>query len=719
MLEKLLKKYPAGSDITILNTMYQYSKYNEYGVKQEDFLAITYKDNKTGIKDHIVIKSPEYDFYIANPGTEVNYNKLFVEKENVSKVTATYNKLEKKIAEVLNREAEYNDAINDKDKTTIRKLHADPRVFNSDQNIEDHYRLEFGKLYTNNIFKLHKAYYDIEVDIKDMVENVPGECPINAIALHDEFHDKIIQFLLRNPNNPLIEKYEQKWLNGSMNSNIVHDFVEFHLGGWKQMKRAGLENTTFEVIFFDDEIELLRTFFKMVYKFDPDFIWGWNSGAFDMEYIINRIIRLGMSPSDIMCDHEHWKESFVVNYVDNRHLNEFAERGDFTYIACHPVWMDQMIQFCSRRKAKMGSFTSFKLDDIGLRIAKVRKLDYSHITTNIADLPWLDFKTFSLYNFMDVIVQRCIENKAQDLDYIFAKCIMNNTSYKKGHRQTVYLINRMTKEWDKLGYIIGNNANRWNDKPDKFLGALVHDPLHTSDYPKIKIDGRPIMVCDNCQDYDFKSLYPSIILQFNIAPNTQIGYIKIWDLWCARRINRIHTKNHPKRNIDILYFPDNAFNKPFWIRPIQNGLVELYKDKEYKQKIITIPFDKREWETVSLEKVWNNSNIFNDDNYSMSGEFIENLVTNNLVEFCKRWLHLGGVKEVIEDLQEYRENNLRSFSSIKNNFTDYRYIDGKLIIVPFYDLGGQTAIKPFEFTGLIDKPFDIYKERNKGVNNEN
>jgi DNA polymerase elongation subunit (family B) len=186
-----------------------------------------------------------------------------------------------------------------------------------------------------------------------------------------------------------------------------------------------------------------------------------------------------------------------------------------------------MIQYASRRKAKFVSFKSFKLDDIGELEAGVKKLDYHHITTNIAELPWLDFKTFVLYNIMDVIVQKCIEVKTQDLEYIFAKCVLNNTSYKKGHRQTVYLINRMASEWYKMGYIIGNNCNKDNPKGDKFLGALVGNPDNTNDYSKMKIDGRAILVCENLNDYDFKSLYPSIMGEFNIAPNTQIGKINI------------------------------------------------------------------------------------------------------------------------------------------------------------------------------------------------
>ena len=180
----------------------------------------------------------------------------------------------------------------------------------------------------------------------------------------------------------------------------------------------------------------------------------------------------------------------------------FAERGDYTFISGHTVWLDQMIQFASRRKAKFGSFDSFKLDDIGMKVAKVRKLDYSHITNNITMLPWLDFTTFFLYNIFDVVVQKCIEQKNEDIEYIYAKCMINNTSYRRGHRQTVYLINRMTKEFDKLGFTIGNNVNRWNEKPEKFAGALVHDPVYTSDYAKVKINGISIFVVNNLQDFD-------------------------------------------------------------------------------------------------------------------------------------------------------------------------------------------------------------------------
>ena len=202
-----------------------------------------------------------------------------------------------------------------------------------------------------------------------------------------------------------------------------------------------------------------------------------------------------------MCD-QRFKAKIVNNFIDTFHINELAERGDSTYITGLPIFIDQMIQYGSRRKSKIGSIKSTRLDDIGELEAKVRKLDYSHITQFIEELPWLDFETFVLYNIMDVVVQKCIESKTQDLEYIFPKCVVNNTPYRKGHRQTTYRANRMANDFYKMGYIIGNNVNKFNQKPPKFLGALVHNPDNTSDYCKLKIDGRELWICDNLQDYD-------------------------------------------------------------------------------------------------------------------------------------------------------------------------------------------------------------------------
>lgn len=498
----MLDRYKPGTDLTIMNAFYQYALKDADGNRVKDYIAIVYKNNETGRKCHEIISEPEFTFYKMKDEAP-NYNQLFIEQDKVEPVTCKYSHLKKKMAEVTGNIDFYNENIQNGNSKENDKLFTVPSLFAADVNIEDYYRKEFGKRFLNNINRITKGFYDIEVDTRYMSGTFVrmGECPINALAYFNADTYKITSYLLRNNKNPLIEEFENELSFNRFTYTDVKEFIKDAVGGWKQYKRYKLDTLEIEIKFFDNEIELLSDFFGQVHIDDIDFIEGWNSSAFDLEYIINRIMELGYEPVDIMCD-QSWEIKQVKNFVDQKHLSDFAERGDYTFISGNTIWIDQMIQFCSRRKAKIGSFDSFKLDDIGNMVAGVHKLDYSHITNDIAMLPWLNYKTFVLYNIMDVVVQHCIEYKSNDLEYIFAKAIMNNTSYKKIHRQTVYLINRMNKEFEKLGYIIGNNVNKWNEQPDKFAGALVGDPLNITDYPKMKVGDRYINVIDSGQDLD-------------------------------------------------------------------------------------------------------------------------------------------------------------------------------------------------------------------------
>lgn len=497
-----LRDSNGGNDLTIMNIYYQNPTKDSEGNRVKDYIAIVYKDNTTGKKHHIIIQEPSYTYYLMKE-QDPGYNQLFIEKDKVEPVTCKYSALLKSIADSTNNIDFYNSNIQNATYSENQKLHTLPQVFGSDINIEDYYRKLFGQEFTNNINKLSKGFFDIEVETRYIAGDfvMMGESAINCIGYLNAANNTITQYLLRDKRNPLIEEFETQYELNIISHSDIMKFIEENIGGYKQYTRYKMKDFTVTIKFYDSEIELLKEFFEQVHIDNLDFLLAWNGSAFDIDYLIARIIALGYDPADIMCD-QSWKIRQVKNYVDNRNFSELAERGDYTFISGNTVWIDQMIQFASRRKAKIGSFTSFKLDDIGADVAGVHKLDYSHITKNIAMLPWLDFKTFVFYNIFDVIVQYCIEFKCNDMEYIFAKALMNNTSYKKIHRQTVYLINRMNKEWDKLGYVIGNNINRWNEKPDKFAGALVGDPLHLTDYSKMEIDGYHINVADTGQDYD-------------------------------------------------------------------------------------------------------------------------------------------------------------------------------------------------------------------------
>ncbi len=524
----MIKGRTEGDNITLINTTF-YRGTDPKDNKFKEFLTLIYKDCDTGLKYKEEIINPDYEYFVAKPDKRVNYPRLFASKSDVESVIVPYRDLEKDIAKRTGMTDYFYENINNNNRYENRKLHMHPDIFNSDMNIEDHYRYRFGKMYKNEPCKISKSFFDIETDTINMMGDFPepGECPINAITIILQDEQQVYTFLLRNKNNPQIEEFEKSVQNGNIFSEL-ESFVIDAVGGPSIAEKYSI-HFKYNFLFYDedDEINLIKDLFNAINAFKPDFALAWNMG-FDIPYLIARIRNLGYDPRDIMCNPD-FNNKIAEYYVDERMKSEFAERGDFALISSYTVFLDQMIHFASRRKGQ-SKFISFTLDFIGEVIAKVKKLDYKHITTNITELPYKDYKTFVFYNIMDVIVQYCIEFMTGDIEYVFSKCNMNNTRYSKAHRQTVYLTNRGIKEFYNTddGYIMGNNVNKFNSKPNaKFPGAFVADPVKVNNYSRLSIYGRLIDVFDNLDDFDYASLYPSIIRQFNIAPHTQIGMVTI------------------------------------------------------------------------------------------------------------------------------------------------------------------------------------------------
>ena len=499
--ELLIPGYPKGSNITVLNTCYIGKRRDDEGNQSKDYIAITFRDNDRGVKKVHIIYEPLYTFYKLKDGYSLDHNLFFIEKDKVEPVTCKYADILRVIAEVTGNVEEFYDNARNGNSSVNRKLHYIPDIFMSDLNIEDYYRFLFGKSYTNEQFTLRKAYLDIETDgryaLGDFPE--PGEVPINAVAYLDEANNIEYQFLLEDPRNPLIQKYKESY-NDPRQMEKLKRFIVNAVGGKKKAKKFGVDKLEYRLIFMNDELEMIHKLFELINATSPDILLIWNM-AFDLDYIIARIQVLGADPEDIICD-PRIKQRYLRYYVDERNKNELAERGDFVALSSYTIWLDQMIEFASRRKGR-GQFASYSLDSIGEDVAHVKKLNYSHITANINMLPYLNYEIFSFYNLMDVIVQKCIENSTQDCEYVFTKCLVNNTRYSKCHRQSTYLANRFTKDFYELGYIIGNNKNTGNEKPSiKYPGAAIGDPLHNSSIVLIHVNGRPTLLASNMVDFD-------------------------------------------------------------------------------------------------------------------------------------------------------------------------------------------------------------------------
>ena len=541
--DQLIPSYPLGSDLVILDATYhfpnkqQVESYN--GVKTvytPDTMTIVYKDNTTGKKGIEVREKLNYVFYmLKNNVPTPKYDMFFTDMKNLDEIKCKYRDVNKAIAEKLDQyegTTKYTDLYKKNVRDGNYKANMDfqksRRVFGSDIPINDFYRMRFAEQYKNTETPVSRAYLDIEVDVKLSPTDFPtnGNCPINAISYFEHDTKRLFTFLLNQKDvNPKSNEFCTTVDNREFNEEFK-GFLNETLGSEK-VKDFKLENIQTKVLTYNDELTLLKDLFGYINYSKPDFLMVWNM-SFDIPFIINRILVLGGNPKEIMCIHDISPLYENCNYIIDSDHEDFSTKGDYADITSYTVYLDQLIQFASRRRGG-ARYRSYSLDYIGNEMAGVQKLHYENIAANVMELPYNDYRTFVKYNMMDVLVQYCIEFKADDILYVFDKALLNCTEYKKVHRQTIYLSNRATIMFKNFGnYVLGNNLNKFKPKPTvKYEGAYVADPCKFGDKYKDKVNGVPIMRASNAIDFDFTRLYPSITQEYNMAPNTEIGYIKI------------------------------------------------------------------------------------------------------------------------------------------------------------------------------------------------
>lgn len=522
--------YKPDSNLTIMNLFYKYQGKDQSGNKTKDFATLIYKDNVTGRKYHQTFHEPKYTYYLAKPEIQIeDYNRHFIEIEKTNPVTCKWNELYKSIAEETGNLDLFKDNLRSGNFKANKLFLTHPRVFGADMPILNYMRSEFNSTYQNPVCPITIGFFDTEADgiNADSDDLVIGRDPTIMISMFFTGTNTMYSFIRRDSNNPLIEELEVGLQNDFESyKEKFKDYVKFDLGSDEKIKKYGLSDINLSVGFFDTELDMIVSFFEHVKKLSPDFLLAWNMG-YDIPQLIARLQANGVDPASVICDQE-FENKFCNYIVDERNKNEPEERCDFADIASYTTYLDQMILYASRRKGQ-SAVSSFSLDNIGTIECGVQKLDYHDITTNITKFPYLDFERFWIYNMIDVIVQVCIEMQTGDLRYVFNNVIEMNTPYQKIFRQTVYLAAKGADFYKSHeNVIMGENINKFGEKPtEKFGGAFVADPTKLSTRNKVKANGKFINKFNNGNDFDYKRLYPSLLQEFNMAPNTQVGKILI------------------------------------------------------------------------------------------------------------------------------------------------------------------------------------------------
>ena len=266
----------------------------------------------------------------------------------------------------------------------------------------------------------------------------------------------------------------------------------------KQIKVWGTrpyENTRKDVeyVYCDDEEHLLNCFLAYWGIEFPDVLTGWNVELYDIPYICGRLERL--------FGEKKMKQMSPWNIVHREEM-EIKGRTQILYNMYGVSVLDYMDLY---KKFTYTNQESYRLDHIAHVELGQNKLDHSEFE-NFKEFYTQDWQKFIDYNIIDVELVLRLEDKMKLIELAIALAYDAKVNMKD-----VYYQVRM---WDTLIYNYLKNRNlvvppaKRSNKNEKYAGAYVKEP----------IPGK----YDWVVSFDLNSLYPHLIMQYNISPETLV-----------------------------------------------------------------------------------------------------------------------------------------------------------------------------------------------------
>ena len=241
---------------------------------------------------------------------------------------------------------------------------------------------------------------------------------------------------------------------------------------------------------FESEEKLLLNFLDYWSNNFPDVITGWNNQYFDIPYLINRIIRL--------FGEDMTKKFSIHNLKPRKHENPYD--GEYYTISGMTV-LDYLIIF-KKHSYLYGTQDSYKLDSVAEVVLGDKKLDYSEYST-LNELYKNNHQKFINYNIKDTDIIVRFEDKLGIIALTFTLAYKAKVNYET----TLGSV----KIWDIFIYNVLRDKNIVIEPRDYKMSKSIE-----GGYVKDPMIGMHRYTCS----FDFSSLYPHLIMQYNMSPET-------------------------------------------------------------------------------------------------------------------------------------------------------------------------------------------------------
>ena len=365
----------------------------------------------------------------------------------------------------------------------------------------------------------------------------------------------------------------------TIKSNKDEAYYVWALGPWDDYKsevKMGPNEHVHYVRCFSEK-DLLDKFIDHWQVNYPDVVTGWNSTLFDWNYLINRFINV--FNDGIPKKFWNGKKRQYEDYQISKRALKLSPWKEISKAVkdfggeTHPWYDTQGIELIDylpvfkKYAYTYGTQESYKLDNIANVVLGERKLDYSEYgSLNV--LYKENHQKFVDYNIRDVQVVQRIEEKLGLLTLCFEVAYKGLTNYRDSFGSVVV--------WDSIIYNdlrskkIACPPRKKSTKERQIEGAHVKDPI--------------IGMHEWVMSFDLNSLYPHIIMQYNMSPETIIP-TKIEDVSVK---DLIEDKDYKMPNDTCMAATGQCFSttKPGIIPKL---ISDLYKERSsIKKEMLTI-----------------------------------------------------------------------------------------------------------------------------------
>jgi DNA polymerase elongation subunit (family B) len=331
-------------------------------------------------------------------------------------------------------------------------------------------------------------------------------------------------------------------------------------------------NTRKDVMYVEcsDEIDLIHRFLAFWEEQTPDVVTGWNCELYDIPYIAGRIDRiLGEKDARRLSP---WKNIRRKDMI-------IKGRDQISYEISGVSVIDYLDLY---KKFTYTNRESYRLDYIAEVELGQKKLDHSEFET-FKDFYTQNWQKFIDYNIKDVELVDRLEDKMKLIELCFTMAYDAKVNYQDVFYQV--------RTWDAIIYnylkkrnIVIPQKDR-STKSDKFAGAYVKEP----------IPGK----YDWVVSFDLNSLYPHLMMQYNISPETLL----------ENRHPSVSVDKILNKELDFSNYKDYAVcaNGAMYHKDVRGFLPELmekmYNDRViFKKKMLVAKQQYEKTPTKEIEK---------------------------------------------------------------------------------------------------------------------